>query len=49
MGSHNLIKRILYVILIVFIIAGVKGIDIYRKAFKPNVFTKNKKEQSKRF
>lgn len=45
MGSHNLIKRILYVILIVFIIAGVKGIDIYRKAFRPNVFTKNKKAQ----
>ena len=44
MGSNTLIKRILYVILIVFIIAGIKGIDIYRKAFRPNVFTKNKKE-----
>ena len=45
MNSHNLVKKILYGILIVFIIAGIKGIDIYRKAFKPNVFTKNKKEQ----
>jgi UPF0755 protein len=45
MNSHNLVKKILYGILIVFIIAGIKGIDIYRKAFKPNVFTKNKKVQ----
>lgn len=45
MNSHSLVKKILYVILIVFIIAGIKGIDIYRKAFKPNVFTKNKKAQ----
>ena len=45
MGSHRLIKRILYGILIIFIIAGVKGIDIYRKVLKPNVFTKNKKDQ----
>jgi UPF0755 protein len=43
MNSHSLVKKILYVILIVFIIAGIKGIDIYRKAFKPNVFIKNKK------
>ncbi len=45
MGSHRLIKRILYVILIIFIIAGIKGIDIYSKVLKPNVFTKNKKAQ----
>jgi len=45
MGSHRLIKRILYVILIIFIIAGIKGIDIYRKVLKPNVFTKNTKVQ----
>lgn len=45
MNSHNLVKKILYGILIVFIIAGIKGIDIYRKAFKPNIFTKNKKQQ----
>lgn len=44
MGSNTLIKRILYIILVVFIIAGIKGIDIYRKAFKANIFTKNKKE-----
>ena len=43
MTSNTLIKRILYVILVIFIIAGVKGIDIYRKAFKPNIFTKNRK------
>ncbi len=43
MTSNTLIKRILYVILVIFIIAGIKGIDIYRKAFKPNIFTKNKK------
>lgn len=45
MGPHTLIKRILYIILVIFIIVGIKGIDIYRKAFKPNVFIKNKKEQ----
>jgi hypothetical protein len=45
MNSHSLVKKILYVILIVFIIAGIKGIDIYRKAFKPNVYLKNKKIQ----
>jgi UPF0755 protein len=45
MNSHSLVKKILYGILIVFIIAGIKGIDIYRKAFKPNVFTKNKRIQ----
>ncbi len=45
MNSHNLVKKILYGILIVFIIAGIKGIDIYRKAFSPNVFTRNKKVQ----
>jgi UPF0755 protein len=43
MGSHLLIKRILYVILVVFIIAGIKGIDIYRKMKIANVFTDNKK------
>ncbi len=45
MNSHNLVKKILYGILIIFIIAGIKGIDIYRKAFRPNVFTKNKEVQ----
>jgi UPF0755 protein len=45
MNSHNLVKKILYGILIVFIIAGIKGIDISRKAFSPNVFTRNKKVQ----
>jgi UPF0755 protein len=45
MGSHRLIKRILYVILVIFIIAGIKGIDIYRKVKMANVFTNNKKTQ----
>ena len=45
MNSHSLVKKILYGILIIFIIAGIKGIDIYRKAFRANVFTKNKKVQ----
>ncbi len=45
MGSNTLIKRILYIILVIFVIAGLKGIDIYRKAFKPNVFIKNTKDK----
>lgn len=45
MRSQRLIKRILYLILIIFIIAAIKGIDIYRKVKIPNVFTKNKKDQ----
>jgi UPF0755 protein len=38
MDGHVLIKRIVYILLILFVIAGIKAFDIYKKAFIANIF-----------
>lgn len=38
MSAGKILKRILLAFLILFIIAGVKSYDIYKKAFAPNIF-----------
>ena len=42
MTDHKLINRILFVLLIIFLFIGYKGISIYRKAYVSNVKIKNK-------
>ncbi|MBN2350472.1 MAG: endolytic transglycosylase MltG [Bacteroidales bacterium] len=43
MNEHKLIKRILYLFLVVLILLSIKGVDIYTKAFRPNVKIPEKK------
>ena len=44
MSEHVWLKRVIYFLLIALLIAGIKGFSLYRKAFAPNIFTKDKKE-----
>lgn len=41
MTAHVWLKRIMYIILILLALAAIKGIDLYRKAFAPNIFLNN--------
>jgi len=38
MKAHVWLKRIIIVLLVVIILAGIKGINLYRRAFAPNIF-----------
>lgn len=38
MKAHFWINRIMIIFLVIIIIAGFKGFDLYRKAFSPNIF-----------
>jgi UPF0755 protein len=42
MSAQTLIKRLLYVFLIVIIVTGFRAINLYRKAFTPNIFLEGK-------
>jgi UPF0755 protein len=43
MRGSSVIKCILYAILVIFIMAGIKASDIYHKAYGANIFTPGKK------
>lgn len=38
MKAHVWLKRIMIILLVVIILLGIKGVDLYRKAFSPNIF-----------
>ena len=44
MKAHVWLKRIMLLLLILVILAGIKGIDLYRKAFSPNIFVPHNKK-----
>lgn len=44
MSGQLWLKRISYLFLVLLIIAGIKAFSLYRKAFTPNIFTKDKQE-----
>ncbi|MGD2035006.1 MAG: endolytic transglycosylase MltG [Bacteroidales bacterium] len=45
MNEHVWLKRVLYFLILVLVIAGIKGFSLYRKAFAPNVFTSEKQDE----
>ncbi len=44
MSEHVWLKRVSYFLLMVLVIAGIKGFSLYRRAFAPNIFTPDKQE-----
>ena len=44
MDGHVWLKRVLYIVLIILTLAGIKGISLYRKAFAANIFTPDKEK-----
>jgi len=43
MSEHVWLKRVSYFLLIILLIGGIKGFSLYRRAFAPNIYTKDKK------
>jgi len=44
MSEHVWLRRVIYFLLILLAIAAFKGFSLYRKAFAPNIYTKNKQD-----
>jgi UPF0755 protein len=44
MDGHVWLKRALYIILILIVLASVKGYSLYREAYAPNIFTPEKEK-----
>lgn len=44
MSEHVWLKRVIYLVIVVLVIAAIKGFSLYRKAFAPNIFTPDKQE-----
>jgi len=46
MSAHGWLRSIGVLLIVIIIVAGIKGIDLYRKAFAPNVFIKGKENHA---
>jgi UPF0755 protein len=44
MDAHVWLKRLMYILVIVLALSGVRILSLYRKAYAPNIFTKEKEE-----
>lgn len=44
MSAHVWIKRVMYILLIVFAIGAIKGYSLFRKAYAANIFTPDRKD-----
>lgn len=44
MSEHVWLRRVIYFLLILLVVAAIKGFSLYHKAFAPNIYTKNKQD-----
>lgn len=44
MSEHVWLRRFIYFLIFILIVAAIKGFSLYRKAFAPNIYTKNKQD-----
>ncbi len=44
MDAHVWLKRVMYILILVIALSGVRILSLYRKAYAPNIFTEEKKD-----